>query len=131
MEFSFEIFVSLVKNMNCLVDSVLTGKECYVGKVYIHTGDWFFGKHCILVLELTRNINSRSIVFFFSYQCKNNKKLYRMQLVSYICYTMHLLLLGAITGGSSYMLNLVRSFCLSSDNEFLKSRKTCCILCAL
>ena len=72
-----------------------------------------------------------SIVFFFSYQCKNNKKLYRMQLVSYICYTMHLLLLGAITGGSSYMLNLVRSFCLSSDNEFLKSRKTCCILCAL
>lgn len=29
------------------------------------------------------------------------------------------------------MLNLVRSFCLSSDNEFLKSRKTCCILCAL
>ena len=72
-----------------------------------------------------------SIVFFFSYQCKNNKKLFRMQLVSYICYTMHLLLLGAITGGGSYMLNLVRSFCLSSDNEFLKSRKTCCILCAL
>ena len=37
-----------------------------------------------------------TIVFFFSYQCKNNKKLFRMQLVSYICYTMHLLLLGAI-----------------------------------
>lgn len=72
-----------------------------------------------------------TILFFVSYQCKNNKTLFRVQFVSYLCYTVHLLLLGAITGGISYILNTVRSFCLGSNRDFLKGRLICCILCIL
>ena len=61
-----------------------------------------------------------TILFFLSYQCRNNKTLFQVQFVSYLCYTIHLLLLGAITGWISYILNTVRSFCLGS-----------CILCIL
>ena len=71
------------------------------------------------------------ILFFVSYQCKNNKTLFRVQFVSYLCYTVHLLLLGAITGGISYILNTVRSFCLGSNRDFLKGRLICCKLCIL
>ena len=60
-----------------------------------------------------------TILFFLSYQCRNNKTLFQVQFVSYLCYTIHLLLLGAITGGISYILNTVRSFCLGSKNDFL------------
>ena len=31
----------------------------------------------------------------------NNRTLFRVQFVSYLCYTTHLLMLGAITGGSA------------------------------
>ena len=72
-----------------------------------------------------------TILFFLSYQCKNNKMLFRVQFVSYLCYTVHLLLLGAITGGISYILNTVRSLCLSSESHFLKSKCVCGLLCAL
>ena len=72
-----------------------------------------------------------TIVFFLSYQCKQNKNLFRVQFVSYMCYTVHLLLLGATTGGISYTLNMVRSFCLGSKSPFLKSRTMCIIICAL
>ena len=72
-----------------------------------------------------------TILFFVSYQCKNNKTLFRVQFVSYLCYTVHLLLLGAITGGISYILNTVRSFCLGRNRDFLKGRWICCILCIL
>lgn len=51
---------------------------------------------------------------------RNNKKLFRVQFVSYLCYTVHLLLLGAVTGGISYILNTLRSFCLGSKSDFLK-----------
>ena len=40
-----------------------------------------------------------TVLFFLSYQCRNNKSLFRVQFVSYLCYTVHLLLLGAVTGG--------------------------------
>jgi len=70
-------------------------------------------------------------LFFASYQCKSNKNLFRVQFVSYVCYTVHLLLLGATTGGISYVLNTVRSFCLGSSNDFLKSKKMCAIICVL
>ena len=70
-------------------------------------------------------------VFFASYQCRSNRSLYRMQLVSYLLYTAHLLLLGAVTGGVSYLLNMVRSFCLAGRNRFLRSRSMCVILCLL
>ena len=72
-----------------------------------------------------------TILFFLSYQCKSNKKLFRVQFVSYLCYTVHLLMLGAITGGISYVLNTIRSFCLGSKNDFLKGKEMCCIICIL
>ena len=70
-------------------------------------------------------------LFFISYQCKSNRSLFRVQFLSYLCYTTHLLLLGAITGGISYVLNLFRSFCLGSKWKFAHSRAMCAIICAL
>ena len=72
-----------------------------------------------------------TILFFLSYQCKSNKNLFRVQFVSYVCYTAHLLALGAVTGGISYILNPVRSFCLGSKYEFLKGKAMCALICAL
>ena len=72
-----------------------------------------------------------TIFFFLSYQCKCNKNLFRVQFVSYLCYTVHFLLLGALTGGISYILNAVRCFCLGSEYAFLKTKKICYIICAL
>lgn len=74
---------------------------------------------------------SGTILFFLSYQFKSNKKMFRIQFLSYLCYTVHLLLLGAATGGISYTINTVRSFCLGSEKEFLKSKKMCWIICML
>ncbi len=72
-----------------------------------------------------------TVVFFLSYQCKKNRNLFRVQFVSYLCYTTHLLLLGAVTGGISYVLNMVRSFCLGSRYAFLKGKWMCAVLCTL
>ena len=72
-----------------------------------------------------------TITFFLSYQCKSNKNLFRVQFISYSLYTIHLLMLGAITGGFSYILNTIRSLCLGSKNDFLKGRWMCCVLCIL
>ena len=72
-----------------------------------------------------------TILFFLSYQCRSNKTLFRIQFVSYLCYTVHLLLLRAVTGGISYILNTIRSFCLGSKNRFLRSWPMCAVLCAL
>ena len=72
-----------------------------------------------------------TILLFLSYQCKQNKNLFRVQFVAYVCYTTHLLLLGAVTGGISYLLNMVRSFCLGSKHDFLKGKTMCWIICAL
>lgn len=70
-------------------------------------------------------------LFFLSYQCKSNKNLFRVQFVSYLCYTVHLLMLGAVTGGVSYILNTVRSFCLGSKYEVLKGKAMCGLICLL
>ena len=72
-----------------------------------------------------------TILFFLSYQCRSNKNLFRVQFVSYLCYTVHLLLLGAVTGGISYILNTFRSLCLGSSDPILKGKKTCFIICSL
>ena len=72
-----------------------------------------------------------TISFFLSFQCKSNKNLFRVQFVSYLCYTVHLLMLGAITGGISYILNTVRSFCLGSKKAFLKEKWMCWLICIL
>lgn len=72
-----------------------------------------------------------TVLFFLSYQCKQNRNLFRVQFVSYLCYTTHLLMLGAVTGGISYILNTFRSFCLGSKHSFLKGTWMCAIICAL
>ncbi len=72
-----------------------------------------------------------TILFFLSYQCKSNKTLFRVQFLSYLFYTTHFLLLGAVTGGISYMINTLRSFCLGSKSEFLKGKWMCGIICTL
>lgn len=72
-----------------------------------------------------------TVLFFLSYQFKSNKTLFRVQFVSYLCYTAHLLMLGAVTGGISYVLNMVRSFCLGSKNAFLKGKTMCAVICCL
>lgn len=70
-------------------------------------------------------------LFFLSYQCKSNRNLFRVQLLSYVCYTTHLLLLGAVTGGISYVLNTLRSFCLGSKWRFGRSWAMCWVICTL
>lgn len=72
-----------------------------------------------------------TIIFFLSYQCKSNKNLFRMQFISYFLYTIHLLMLGAVTGGFSYILNTIRSLCLGSKNDFLKGKIMCAMICIL
>ena len=55
-------------------------------------------------------------LFFVSFQCKSNRSL---------------LLLGAVTGAVSYLVNTLRSACLGSGRAFLRSRWMCGILCLL
>ena len=68
-------------------------------------------------------------LFFISYQFKNNKNLFRVQLFSYLFYTVHFILLGAVTGGISYMINAFRSLCLGSNWKFGQKKAMCVILC--
>lgn len=72
-----------------------------------------------------------TILFCLSYQFRSNKALFRVQLISYLLYTVHLLLLGAVTGGVSYLLNTFRSFCLGSKRDFLKGKAMCAAICVL
>lgn len=88
------------------------------------------------VLDL-KNIGIQAIgfigtaLFFVSFQCKSNKNLFRVQFLSYFCYTIHLIFLGALTGGISYVVNTVRSLCLGSDIKYLKSKSMGFIICIL
>ncbi|MGI6095341.1 MAG: YgjV family protein [Lachnospiraceae bacterium] len=70
-----------------------------------------------------------TILFFLSFQCRDNKKLFRVQFLSYLLYTIHLLLLGAVTGGISYIINTIRSLCLGSNWKFARQKKMCVIIC--
>ena len=70
-----------------------------------------------------------TLLFFFSYQCKSNRRLFQVQFASYVFYTAHLLLLGAVTGGISYVINTFRSFCLGAKWKFGKSRAMCALIC--
>ncbi len=70
-------------------------------------------------------------LFFLSFQCRSNRNLFRVQLGAYAFYTVHFLLLGAVTGGISYVLNGLRSFCLGSSHGFLKGKGMCAVICAL
>lgn len=70
-------------------------------------------------------------LFFCSYQFKKNKHLFRIQFVSYVIYTVHFILLGAVTGGLSYLINGFRSLLLGSKWKFGNSIYMCIILCVL
>ena len=72
-----------------------------------------------------------AVLYFLSYQCKDNCKLYAMQFLSYLFYIAHFIILGALTGGRSYVLNLARSLFLASKWEFARSNKMCVILCSM
>jgi hypothetical protein len=72
-----------------------------------------------------------TILYFLSFQCKSNRKLFRVQFLSYLFYTLHLILLGAITGGVSYIINTFRSLCLGSKWEFAKGKKMCALICLM
>ena len=72
-----------------------------------------------------------AVIYFLSYQCKDNHKLYIMQFFSYLVYTMHFIILEAMTGGLSYILNLARSLFLASKWKFARSNKMCAILCSM
>ena len=72
-----------------------------------------------------------TLLFFFSYQCKSNRNLFRIQFLSYFIYTIHLILLGAMTGGISYIINTFRSFCLGGKWKSAKSWGMCAVICFL
>ncbi len=70
-------------------------------------------------------------LFFLSFQCRNNKNLFRVQFFSYLFYTIHLVMLGAFTGGLSYIINTFRSLCLGSRWEFAKKKEMCGVICLM
>lgn len=72
-----------------------------------------------------------TIFYLASFQFKDNRKLFRLQFISYIFYVTHFLLLGAITGALSYIVSLISSYCLSSNNKKLHNRNTSIVLCVL
>ena len=72
-----------------------------------------------------------TLLFFVSFQCRTNRTLFRVQFLSYLCYTAHLLLLGAVTGAVSYIINTFRSVCLGSRWEFAQRKEMCVILCLM
>ncbi len=70
-------------------------------------------------------------LYFLSFQCRRNRSLFRVQFLSYLFYTTHLLFLGAVTGGVSYIINTLRSLCLGSKWKFARTWAMCLIICLL
>ena len=70
-----------------------------------------------------------TVLFFVSFQCRSNRNLFRVQLLSYLFYTVHLMLLGATAGAVSYVINACRSLCLGSRWRFARRWEMCALLC--
>ena len=70
-------------------------------------------------------------LYFLSFQCRENRNLFRVQFLSYLFYTIHLLLLGAVTGGISYIINTFRSVCLGSKWKFAQGKAMCVFICLM
>ena len=104
-------------------------KCCYITSVTVFL--------CLVVVMSLRYLFIQMIgfagtmLFFASFQCRNNKNLFRLQFLSYLFYTVHLLLLGAVTGGISYVINTFRSLCLGSNWTFAHRREMCVIICLM
>ncbi|HBD65123.1 MAG TPA: YgjV family protein [Clostridiales bacterium] len=59
---------------------------------------------------------------FFSYQCKNSRKLFFMQMMSNVAYTVHFLMLGAISGSLNILISMLRNFVLiNSKNKWARN----------
>ncbi len=72
-----------------------------------------------------------TMLFFLSFQCRKNSTLFRVQFVSYLMYTLHLMLLGATTGGISYIINTLRSLLLGSNYRWAKSKYMGAVICLM
>ena len=72
-----------------------------------------------------------TVLYFVSFQCRDNRNLFRVQFLSYLFYTVHLMLLGAVTGGISYMINIIRSFCLGSKWKLAHTKTMCAVICLM
>lgn len=72
-----------------------------------------------------------TVLYFVSFQCKENRNLFRVQFFSYLFYTTHLMLLGAISGGVSYIINVIRSVCLGSSSKRAHSWGMCAAICLM
>ena len=71
------------------------------------------------------------VMYLLSFQFKNNRHLFMMQIGAYVFYFTHFFLLGALTGAFSYMGNLLRSILLSSKSKWAHSKYACAMLCIL
>lgn len=72
-----------------------------------------------------------TLLMLVSYQCRSVRTMFRVQLLSNFCYAIHLILLGAILGSISSILNACRSYCLCGKWEFGRSKAMCIIICLL
>lgn len=68
-------------------------------------------------------------LYLLSFQFKSNKLLFRCQLISYIFYAVHFLLLEAYTGCLSSLGSLLRAGFLVSNIEALHTKKACAFVC--
>lgn len=69
--------------------------------------------------------------YFLSYQYKDTKTLFKIQFISYALYTIHFLLLGAVTGAACYAIDVLKCYFLFSDNKKFHEKKFCILICIL
>lgn len=69
--------------------------------------------------------------YLVSFQFKKNRHLFMMQALGYVFYFTHYYLLGALTGGFSYLTNLLRSILLASKWKWAHSKWACAGLCLI
>ncbi|MGD9566924.1 MAG: YgjV family protein [Sedimentibacter sp.] len=56
-------------------------------------------------------------LLIFSYQCKDSRKLFFMQLCSNAVYVLHFFMLGAFSGSINIAISLLRNFVLINSNK--------------
>lgn len=60
---------------------------------------------------------------FLSYQCKDNKKLFFMQMCSNIAYILHFFMLSALSGSLNLVVSMIRNFVLINSNKWWAKSK--------
>ncbi|HCX63281.1 YgjV family protein [Sedimentibacter sp.] len=56
-------------------------------------------------------------IMFLSYQCKDSKKLFLMQMLSNVAYTLHFFMLGAMSGSMNIIVSMMRNFALLNSKH--------------